>query len=519
MLLNKIILNDLEIDLINEHDISNRDNYFSLIVGKNGSGKSRILEAIAVSGILRDFLKREGDRCDKGSAGGLLISKYSSMEFLKDVSSDSIKMVFSLDELNFIEVNKFSDSHRQVNYHNALFECKNCGRDEFINVICVTNGLFNKFPRLTMHVMMMREYFDDFYKNISASEIFYRYAQTNREYSICGYLSQSITKCFFSDNKKYEMTVSFLKRFGVFGRFKIIFKANKNLRGVSDAGVFDVNELKECFSVMKNGLGGIKTEIPQKIIGLIDETFKEMFAISGVKIEFEHPSAHFFLDRDLLSVEFNSWEDVDFELYKKIKVLSEYNIVEVRGFLFERDGRELELESISSGELNILFLMFKINSVIEDNSVILIDEPEISLHPKWQNEIVPALKDVFASYSGCHFIIATHSPHVVASIPKENSSVIILNSWPETHHGSRFSGRSSDYQLFSVLGFIGDENDYLTMQLIIIISKLSASEKLDSREFFILDKAKDLLSRETTSHHVKHLLLQAQRLSKGFENE
>ncbi|MCB8476007.1 AAA family ATPase, partial [Klebsiella aerogenes] len=180
---------------------------------------------------------------------------------------------------------------------------------------------------------------------------------------------------------------------------------------------------------------------------------------------------------------------------------------------FTKNDRDISLDSMSSGEINLFLLLFKINSVIEDNSIILIDEPELSLHPSWQNEIVPSLQRAFSLYSGCHFIISTHSPHVVASIPENDSCVTILNNFPRAFPGHRFSGKSSDFQLFSVLGFVGAENDYLITQLILIISKLSEEVPLSQGEQYLLEEAGNILKNEGTSNRVKHLILQAQRLN------
>ena len=44
---------------------------------------------------------------------------------------------------------------------------------------------------------------------------------------------------------------------------------------------------------------------------------------------------------------------------------------------------------------------------LEEDAVILIDELDLHLHPKWQKEIVDDLKRTFPN---CQFIVSTHSP-------------------------------------------------------------------------------------------------------------
>ena len=64
---------------------------------------------------------------------------------------------------------------------------------------------------------------------------------------------------------------------------------------------------------------------------------------------------------------------------------------------------------------------------ISRNSIVLIDEPEISLHPNWQIKYISFLKKVFAEYNSCHFIIASHSHYMVSDLNPENSSLITVN--------------------------------------------------------------------------------------------
>ncbi|TFH42439.1 MAG: ATPase [ANME-2 cluster archaeon] len=53
---------------------------------------------------------------------------------------------------------------------------------------------------------------------------------------------------------------------------------------------------------------------------------------------------------------------------------------------------------------------------LEGSSIVLIDEIDLHLHPGWQRMIVPKLLDVFPN---CQFIISTHSPHVITHVQPE----------------------------------------------------------------------------------------------------
>ena len=56
--------------------------------------------------------------------------------------------------------------------------------------------------------------------------------------------------------------------------------------------------------------------------------------------------------------------------------------------------------------------MIYITAYIDDNTVILIDEPENSLHPKWQIEYIKQIVDLFYFFQP-KIILATHSPLII----------------------------------------------------------------------------------------------------------
>ena len=79
-----------------------------------------------------------------------------------------------------------------------------------------------------------------------------------------------------------------------------------------------------------------------------------------------------------------------------------------------KSGQELEPGNLSSGEKQLLLLFCNaISSRQENNTILMIDEPEISLNVEWQRELVPAL---LTCMSGTAFqlIIATHSVELIS---------------------------------------------------------------------------------------------------------
>ena len=63
-----------------------------------------------------------------------------------------------------------------------------------------------------------------------------------------------------------------------------------------------------------------------------------------------------------------------------------------------------------------------------DNSIILIDEPELSMHPHWQDKILPYYRNLFTknSIQSSQLIIATHSEYVLRSALKDKDNILII---------------------------------------------------------------------------------------------
>ena len=67
---------------------------------------------------------------------------------------------------------------------------------------------------------------------------------------------------------------------------------------------------------------------------------------------------------------------------------------------------------LSSGEQNEIILFYKLIFNSKSGDMILIDEPELSLHISWQNKFIKDLEDV-TSMNDVNIVIATHSPDII----------------------------------------------------------------------------------------------------------
>lgn len=101
--------------------------------------------------------------------------------------------------------------------------------------------------------------------------------------------------------------------------------------------------------------------------------------------------------------------------FKKIKIDSE------KGFYFVRqiegkidNGKEniLNLSQLSSGEQHQVVLIYELIFNTKEHSIVLIDEPEISLHVVWQEQFLDDLK-MITEMNNAKAVIATHSPQII----------------------------------------------------------------------------------------------------------
>lgn len=94
-------------------------------------------------------------------------------------------------------------------------------------------------------------------------------------------------------------------------------------------------------------------------------------------------------------------------------------------FSVKKDAKRLFLWQLSDGEQGLLALAldllrrlaianpFADNPLQTGSAIVLIDEVELHLHPKWQRQVVRRLRDTFRA---CQFILTTHSPQVIGQV-------------------------------------------------------------------------------------------------------
>jgi len=109
------------------------------------------------------------------------------------------------------------------------------------------------------------------------------------------------------------------------------------------------------------------------------------------------------------------------KLLKDLKFLDSLsiNIITDIWFMEKEDSDLVPLSMLSSGELSMFLRFFDMHNHVADGSILLIDEPETHLHPKWISGYVKTLLELFGDIK-CHVIIATHSPLIISDVTRNS---------------------------------------------------------------------------------------------------
>lgn len=98
--------------------------------------------------------------------------------------------------------------------------------------------------------------------------------------------------------------------------------------------------------------------------------------------------------------------------------------------LFTKNGISIPVDKLSTGEKQIVFrgiYLLKNNNLLY-GAAIMIDEPELSMHPKWQRKILQYYKSLFTQneQQNAQLFFATHSDHVLKEALSNNTKNIVI---------------------------------------------------------------------------------------------
>lgn len=421
------IIDAVEYELLPASYTGGHSNTITVIVGKNGTGKSRLLSSISSNVVFREI----------GSSPFLPAKKVFESDFNVSI---------------------------------------NCGR--FVSkVICVSTSPFDKFP------IFKRNEFNSFYSYLGLRGL----PSLNLSTAYISRIIASLIRSVTGDSSKSGNVIDVLKYLGYEGTIKCKFSIGVGSRFDEDIiSARDLNGFVKNFNVpflfsydSSYSFNLLKESNAEELAEAVDvlKRYREIKRRGPVEVVLERDGIY--------------CRDID---PKDILILIRTGLARLRNVSLSKLDttgklRSFNLSEASSGEQTVMMALLGIASQIEDNALICIDEPEVCLHPEWQERYIHLLLETFSSKRGCQFIIATHSPQIVAELPTQSCFVMNMDE-RKVIDSKGMSHKSIDFQLASVFKAPGHRNEYLNRIALNLFTRVSRNKKFldeDNENIFILE--------------------------------
>ena len=236
--------------------------------------------------------------------------------------------------------------------------------------------------------------------------------------------NQISTNCILENGENLKIPSNYFHHASIKPLFSALFsdvEINFNPGVISATTAIEIDEE---MTTSKRTSTALATEITQMIIDIQSSDANDYMQYAernvGGQIEEKHLQKRISRFKEAFSFIFEQ------KRYKCVK-----NINGAKSVIFEDNGIEIPIGALSSGEKQIVF---RGSFLLKDQksttgTVVLIDEPEISLHPKWQLKIIDYYKKLFTSEDGnqtSQIFVVTHSPFIIHNRNRCNDKVVIL---------------------------------------------------------------------------------------------
>ena len=373
----------------------------------------------------------------------------------------------------------------------------------FSKIIALTSSPFDKFPSIKLFNRYTNRRHDDTnmnskYKYLGLKDDMHRLIKANGQlFKIIDSLVESTTKAN-SDLKKLSQTFSLL---GYRPRLILCYRFIASSK-IIEAFIF-ADTYEEFLLILEPYSSSRK-------YNLLDKMRNDNLLFGKVKKSLEE-LRHLIFQKDIIfevSISDATFIEGSFELFEKVQLLRDLDLVDFKDLnLWKNDvNTYISIKETSSGERALLLNILGLASEIQDNTLICIDEPEISLHPEWQEKYMKLLTSTFQEYKGCHFVIATHSPKIISELMLENCFVLNMDE-NILYKSKEYSKRSSDYQLAMLFKSPGSRNEYLTKECVNILSSLSKKAFLTVENKIVVDRLIGYLPILEDEDPVKEMIL------------
>lgn len=183
-----------------------------------------------------------------------------------------------------------------------------------------------------------------------------------------------------------------------------------NYTGLETINVYDISSI---YGYNHYDLPSITPGISRFLELFYNKTDKLNILLKQLDLEF---SGRIKINR--LGTQNKRWINITPDNYQKYIKESENEDVYFNDIEFIRFDKKVCLDNMSSGEKMLMIRLLSILSSIQPNGLVFIEEPELHLDQIWKRQLISFFKTLFSEFNA-HFIISTHSPTLINTVPKE----------------------------------------------------------------------------------------------------
>ncbi|MGO4344524.1 AAA family ATPase [Paenibacillus sp. MCAF9] len=444
---NSKLRNNIDVQFIHQDQTYSEEVITTLLIGSNGTGKSYILSKVS-----------EIFRWLNGFKNG--INNKKDKNFLKD--NDNFTLIYSLGHKVF----EIRNESGKVTLNGETLDVKKLKLPN--KVLAISYMVNDKFIFQKSDMSQQNDIYE--YLGLrDASNVTFVNSAIRKIVDILAELA--VDKNFM---ERFESVLNFL---GLNPKITVYFEPKKRVHTFFKEP-FPYNEIEDLLNKIKRS----SDYRADKIKKWEEEDINQIVNFINIETQFRNVretkrGSFLCYEIDFKNIQGNNLLKQDFEVLSKLISL---NYLRIPKLEISRNGM-FDFEEASSGEKHFLFSMIQILSKIEHQSLILIDEPEISLHPNWQIKYINYLRDIVSKYSSCHFLLATHSHFMISDLKPESSSIVSLHQAVESDeiivklHDENTFGWSVEDILYNIFGVITTRNLYVAKEVDSFLEKYSLS--------------------------------------------
>lgn len=189
----------------------------------------------------------------------------------------------------------------------------------------------------------------------------------------------------------------------------------------------------------------------------------------------------FWIDQEVTKIEQSVNRDFASVLRNESLLRRTGYLERINVYLERRDGMAIPLADASSGELSLISSLIFIAALPRNTRVLLVDEPENSLHPRWQREYVDLLS-VAVGYSELRVAIATHAPILVTgALNQDRARIDVFRV--QSHEQLKplvfdlsMPSQNIEQILWEAFEVITPANHFVSEQMVEVVNLLDAGE-------------------------------------------